>query len=59
MIFGTGFAPFRGGLLRHADALGTAACAEAVKRLEGRYGRRFTPAPLLLELARAGKGFYP
>ena len=59
MIFGTGFAPFRGGLLRHADALGVSVCADAVKRLHERHGRRFTPAPLLLELGRSGKGFYP
>ena len=59
MVFGTGFAPFRGGLLRHADALGTGACAEAIHRLQEKHGRRFTPAPLLGELARSSRGFYP
>lgn len=59
MIFGTGFAPFRGGLLRHADAVGTRACLEAVERLQAAHGRRFTPAPFLADLARSGRAFYP
>ena len=32
MIMGTGFPPFRGGLLRYADALGTAVHPGAARR---------------------------
>ncbi len=58
MIFGTGFAPFRGGLLRHADAVGTRACLEGLERLEKACGKRFAPAPLLQSLGRTGRAFY-
>jgi 3-hydroxyacyl-CoA dehydrogenase/enoyl-CoA hydratase/3-hydroxybutyryl-CoA epimerase len=54
-VFGIGFPPFRGGPIRHADAVGA---AELLRRLEGlaaRHGDRFAPAPLLVETARAGR----
>ncbi len=58
MIFGTGFPPFRGGLLRYADSRGA---KEIVARLEvfvEKYGERFEPAPLLNEMAKKGSKFY-
>jgi 3-hydroxyacyl-CoA dehydrogenase/enoyl-CoA hydratase/3-hydroxybutyryl-CoA epimerase len=58
MIFGTGFPPFRGGPLRHADAVGLKAVVETLQRLEQRHGARFTPAPALRERAAAGRGFF-
>ena len=58
MIFGTGFPPFRGGLLRYADSLGAAQIERELRRLAGRFGPRFTPSPLLTELARSGGTFY-
>lgn len=58
MITGTGFPPFRGGLLRYADAIGTPALLEKLLGLEQEHGIRFQPAPLLRELAVAGHGFY-
>jgi 3-hydroxyacyl-CoA dehydrogenase/enoyl-CoA hydratase/3-hydroxybutyryl-CoA epimerase len=57
MILGTGFPPFRGGLLRYADTLG---CDYVVRRLDAladRLGDRFRPAPLLRDLARTGRAF--
>jgi 3-hydroxyacyl-CoA dehydrogenase/enoyl-CoA hydratase/3-hydroxybutyryl-CoA epimerase len=45
VIFGTGFAPFRGGPLTYARARGIAACIERLKSLEQRYGARFRPDP--------------
>jgi len=65
-VFGTGFAPFRGGLLAYADSLGT---REVVQRLEriaaapdvtSRPGgtERFTPARLLVEMAESGRAFH-
>ncbi|MBP6533542.1 MAG: enoyl-CoA hydratase/isomerase family protein [Arenimonas sp.] len=43
VIFGTGFAPFRGGPMAHIKAVGAAACLEKLKQLEARYGSRFAP----------------
>ncbi|MEZ5966374.1 MAG: 3-hydroxyacyl-CoA dehydrogenase NAD-binding domain-containing protein [Planctomycetota bacterium] len=62
MVFGTGFAPFRGGPLRYADTLGV---AEVVRRLQGlgqandvlargAGGARFAPAPILHRKALEG-----
>jgi 3-hydroxyacyl-CoA dehydrogenase/enoyl-CoA hydratase/3-hydroxybutyryl-CoA epimerase len=57
-IFGLGFPPFRGGPFRYVDTLGA---AEVLKRIEGyhaRFGKRWAPAPALVEMARTGKRFY-
>lgn len=43
VIFGTGFAPFRGGPVNFARARGVADVVETLKRLEERYGERFAP----------------
>jgi 3-hydroxyacyl-CoA dehydrogenase / enoyl-CoA hydratase / 3-hydroxybutyryl-CoA epimerase len=58
MIFGTGFPPFRGGLLRYADSLGTAQIRAELDAFASQLGPRFTPAPLIVELARSGETFY-
>ncbi len=58
MITGTGFPPFRGGLLRYADAVGLPTVVARLEALARDVGPRFEPAPLLRELAEAGKGFY-
>ena len=58
MITGTGFPPFRGGLLRYADSLGMDRVLQTLERLSARYGVRFEPAPLIRERAAAGRGFY-
>jgi 3-hydroxyacyl-CoA dehydrogenase / enoyl-CoA hydratase / 3-hydroxybutyryl-CoA epimerase len=57
-VFGLGFPPFRGGPFRFADALGAKALLEKLERLKDRFGPRFAPAPLLVELASRGKRFY-
>ena len=57
LIFGTGFPPFKGGLLYWADTLGAAKIIELLKPLES-LGERAKPTPMLLEMARTGKGFY-
>jgi 3-hydroxyacyl-CoA dehydrogenase / enoyl-CoA hydratase / 3-hydroxybutyryl-CoA epimerase len=57
MIMGTGFPPFRGGLLRYADARGLDTIVARLEALATRHGERFAPAPLLRERAAAG-GFY-
>jgi 3-hydroxyacyl-CoA dehydrogenase / enoyl-CoA hydratase / 3-hydroxybutyryl-CoA epimerase len=61
MIMGTGFPPFRGGLLRYADRIGVGFVAQKLKDLaasHGERGERFTPSPELERLAASGKGFY-
>lgn len=43
VIFGTGFAPFRGGPLRYARERGAAEVMQRLSELEVRYGARFKP----------------
>ncbi|HUO20372.1 MAG TPA: 3-hydroxyacyl-CoA dehydrogenase NAD-binding domain-containing protein [Steroidobacteraceae bacterium] len=43
VIFGTGFAPFRGGPLAYARARGPAAIVARLEELAARHGSRFTP----------------
>jgi 3-hydroxyacyl-CoA dehydrogenase/enoyl-CoA hydratase/3-hydroxybutyryl-CoA epimerase len=59
VIFGFGFPPFRGGLLRYADAVGLAEIVEKMDRYAMKSGERLAPAPLLREMAAEGKTFYP
>jgi 3-hydroxyacyl-CoA dehydrogenase / enoyl-CoA hydratase / 3-hydroxybutyryl-CoA epimerase len=58
MITGTGFPPFRGGLLRWADSLGVATVLQRLEQLQAQHGARFAPAPLIRSHARHGRGFY-
>ena len=43
VIFGTGFAPFRGGPIAHIKAVGAPECLATLKNLEAKYGSRFAP----------------
>ncbi|HEU0305835.1 MAG TPA: 3-hydroxyacyl-CoA dehydrogenase NAD-binding domain-containing protein [Lysobacter sp.] len=43
VIFGTGFAPFRGGPIQHIRETGPAVLLEKLKALQGKYGDRFAP----------------
>ncbi len=45
VVFGTGFAPFRGGPLRYARERGAAAVLERLRALEAQHGPRFSPDP--------------
>ncbi|MFT4256815.1 MAG: 3-hydroxyacyl-CoA dehydrogenase NAD-binding domain-containing protein [Pseudoxanthomonas sp.] len=45
VIFGTGFAPFRGGPIAHIQATGPDALLEKLKTLQARHGERFAPRP--------------
>jgi len=44
MIFGTGFAPFRGGPIHYAGEIGFEKVAEALEELATRHGERFRPS---------------
>jgi 3-hydroxyacyl-CoA dehydrogenase/enoyl-CoA hydratase/3-hydroxybutyryl-CoA epimerase len=45
MIFGTGFAPFRGGPLHYARKRGVDEIVTTLKAFELKFGKRFTPDP--------------
>ena len=58
MIYGTGFPPYRGGILRYADAWGIHNVYEHLVKLEAEHGVRFSPAALLIEMDKSGATFY-
>ncbi len=58
MIFGTGFAPFRGGLLTYADTEGIVQINDTLSKFKDDHGQRFTPSDIIQKMAKAGKGFY-
>ena len=58
MVLGTGFPPFRGGLLRHADAVGIPIIVDRLSRLADAHGARFRPADLLQQMVREQGRFY-
>ncbi|UCE53504.1 MAG: enoyl-CoA hydratase/isomerase family protein [Desulfobacterales bacterium] len=58
MIYGTGFPPYRGGILRYADKWGLKNVYDKLADLEKQYGPRFKPADLVKEMAESGKTFY-
>ena len=45
VIFGTGFAPFRGGPVQHIRSEGAAKIKAQLETLAGKYGKRFSPKP--------------
>jgi 3-hydroxyacyl-CoA dehydrogenase/enoyl-CoA hydratase/3-hydroxybutyryl-CoA epimerase len=58
MIMGTGFPPFRGGLLKWADTLGSNYIVNELEVFASKYGKRFKPLPPLLNLAKNDRKFY-
>jgi len=59
MVMGTGFPPFRGGLLRHADWIGLPIVADRLSRLADARGEHFRPADLISQMVRDQRRFYP
>lgn len=57
-IVGLGFPAFRGGPFRYVDTAGATEVLRHLRMLEQRFGPRFEPAPLLVDMARHGKRFY-
>jgi 3-hydroxyacyl-CoA dehydrogenase / enoyl-CoA hydratase / 3-hydroxybutyryl-CoA epimerase len=55
VLFGTGFAPFRGGPLNYARARGVSAVVARLKELAARYGARFAPDEGWVSLAAGQK----
>ena len=56
-IFGWGFAPHQGGALQFINAYGVAKFVKRAEELAAKYGPRFKPAAVLVEMAKAGKSF--
>ncbi len=57
-ILGFGFAPFSGGTLSWIDMMGTKKFVALCRNLEKKYGERFAPNKLLIDLAEHDEGFY-
>jgi 3-hydroxyacyl-CoA dehydrogenase/enoyl-CoA hydratase/3-hydroxybutyryl-CoA epimerase len=53
-VFGLGFPPFRGGPFRYVEVVGASEIVRRLEALRALHGQRFTPAPLLAEMAGAG-----
>jgi 3-hydroxyacyl-CoA dehydrogenase/enoyl-CoA hydratase/carnithine racemase len=58
MIYGTGFPPYRGGILRYADAWGIEHIYQYLLKLEKEHGVRLKPSSLLKEMAEKRQTFY-
>ncbi len=58
MITGMGFPPFRGGLLRYADTIGSQAITDELEVLATQYGVRFKPSVPLRNMAKTNRLFY-
>ncbi|MFS4459772.1 3-hydroxyacyl-CoA dehydrogenase NAD-binding domain-containing protein [Bdellovibrio sp. HCB2-146] len=59
MIMGTGFPPFRGGLLKYADSIGTQYIADQLAMYSSsRKANRLKPATPLTNLAKSNAKFY-
>ncbi len=52
MIMGTGFPPFRGGLMKYAESVGLAKVADDLEVFSSRYGKRHKPSPALLKATK-------
>ena len=57
LVYGIGFPPFHGGLLRWAETRGLGALVERMREFETRFGPRFAPSAGLLRMAAAGSAF--
>jgi 3-hydroxyacyl-CoA dehydrogenase/enoyl-CoA hydratase/3-hydroxybutyryl-CoA epimerase len=58
LAFGMGWAPTRGGPLRHADDIGLGVVVDRLNYFAERFGPRFVPCDELVRRAEAGEGFY-
>jgi 3-hydroxyacyl-CoA dehydrogenase len=54
---GYGFPAYRGGPMFYADLVGLDRVLARIREFEARHGKLWTPAPLLVQLAAAGKTF--
>jgi 3-hydroxyacyl-CoA dehydrogenase/enoyl-CoA hydratase/3-hydroxybutyryl-CoA epimerase len=57
-IFGWGFAPFQGGALQFINSYGVKRFVERAQELASKYGARFAPAQILIDMADKGETFH-
>ena len=57
VIYGLGFPPFRGGVLKYADSLGMKALCEIAQKYQ-KLGKLYQPTEQVLDLEKSGKSFY-
>jgi 3-hydroxyacyl-CoA dehydrogenase/enoyl-CoA hydratase/3-hydroxybutyryl-CoA epimerase len=57
-ILGWGFAPYSGGTLSYIDMMGTKRFVALCEHLAKKYGPRFQPGKLLIEMAKTDDRFY-
>jgi 3-hydroxyacyl-CoA dehydrogenase/enoyl-CoA hydratase/3-hydroxybutyryl-CoA epimerase len=57
-ILGFGFAPFTGGTISYIDGMGTKAFAALCRDFAARFGERFAPSKLILDMAERDETFY-
>ena len=58
LIFGTGFAPFRGGPFRYLDTYGVDKYVAMMNGFAETYGPQFEPCQLMKDMAASGKKFH-
>ena len=58
LIFGIGFPPYKGGILRWADSEGVGKIVERLEQYRA-LGKRFEPTEMLMRMAKSGETFYP
>jgi enoyl-CoA hydratase/long-chain 3-hydroxyacyl-CoA dehydrogenase len=58
LVFGTGFAPFRGGPFRYLDQVGVANYVGMMNGFADKYGPQFEPCQLLKDYAATDKKFH-
>ena len=59
LVFGTGFAPFRGGPFRYLDQVGVGNYVDMMNGFADKYGPQFAPCQLLQDYAASDKKFHP
>ncbi len=57
-VMGTGFAPFRGGVIHYAQTIGVKTIYQKLKDFSGNCGVRFEPSPGIKTRAEKGLSFY-
>ncbi len=58
MLYGLGFPPFRGGVMRYADSLGAEQMVKLGEKYAAKLGKLFEPTGQIREMAKAGTLFY-
>ena len=58
-VVGLGFPPFRGGPFHYVDLVGASEILRRVETHHERFGKRWEPAPVLVDMAKDNGLFFP